>query len=45
MVQSGVNENSGIIPCTGLDTDGLVDERMLREVTVRDSDSCIMRSW
>jgi hypothetical protein len=38
VIESGVNENTGIIPGAGLDADGLMNETMLREVLVGDGD-------
>ena len=40
MVQSRVDEDPRIIPCTGLDPNSLVDEGVLREVLVGNRNSC-----
>lgn len=39
MVESRVDENSRIVPSARLDTDSLVDQRVLREVLVGDGNS------
>lgn len=38
VVERRVDEHAGVIPSTGLDTDGLMNECVLREVLVRDRD-------
>jgi hypothetical protein len=38
VIESGVNENTGIIPSAGLDAYGLMNETMLGEVLVGDGD-------
>lgn len=38
VVQGGVDEHAGVVPCAGLDANGFVDECVLGEVLVRDGD-------
>lgn len=38
MVERGVNEYTRVVPSTGFDTDCLMNQSMLREVLVGDSD-------
>ena len=40
VVESGIDEDTGVVPSARLDTDGLMNESMLREVLVRDGDGC-----
>lgn len=42
MVERRVDEYSRIIPGSRLDTNGFVNEAVLREVLVRNGDSCTM---
>lgn len=40
MVECGIDEDTGVVPSAGLDTDGLMNESMLREILVRDGNGC-----
>ena len=40
MVESRIEEHSGIIPSTRLNSDCLMDETMLREIPIRNGDGC-----
>jgi len=46
VIQSGVDKNPAVVPCSRLDADGLVDERALRKGLVGDGDSwSSVSSW
>lgn len=40
VIEGGVDEHARVIPCTRLDADSFVDERVMREILVRDGDRC-----